>query len=335
MLTLAINGFGRIGKTFLRGIMQDPLARDRLKIQAINIGPSSMEHVGLLFKYDTIMGQYPGTVKQEEDRLIVDGQEIVLLAETDIKNINWKSFGIDWVVDCSGKYTRAEKAHEHIVQGAQNVLISAPAKGEDVAIIPGVNDHMLDKENHHIVSLGSCTTNATMPMLKVLHEDIGFINAYVATMHAYTNSQSLLDTDGKDPRRSRAAALNIVPTSTGAADMISKIIPELAGKVMASAIRVPVGIVSLLQVTIVVEKIYTPEQVHKIFLDKAATTLKGIIDVATEPLVSSDYIGNPFSVVVDSTLTYIIGNLITVCGWYDNEWAYSLRMKDFLLQLDD
>lgn len=333
MLTLAINGFGRIGKSFLRGILQDPLAHEKLKVRAINIGPASLEHVGLLFKYDTIMGQYPGTVKQEHDTLIIDDQEISLLAESDIKNVDWRTFNIDWVVDCSGQYTSAEKAQKHLEQGAKNVLISAPAKGDVVSIIPGVNDHAFEPKNHHIISLGSCTTNALMPSLKVLHEDIGFMHAYVTTMHAYTNSQTLLDADGKDPRRSRAAALNIVPTTTGAAKMISKIIPEIADKVTASAVRVPVGIVSLLQITATVDKKFTPEQLHKIFLDKATSTLKGIIDVSTEPLVSSDYIGNPFSIVIDSTLTYVVGNLITVCGWYDNEWAYSLRMKDFLLQL--
>ena len=245
-MKIAINGLGRIGKNFLRTIMLDPIAVQKIDVVTVNIGPANMEYVGLLFQYDTIMGQFSGTVEQEGTTLIVDGKRIELIAELDPLNINWKEREIDWVVDCTGKFTTRQGAEKHLQAGAKAVLISAPAKGEDVSIVPGVNEQMFQKAKDKIVSLGSCTTNALLTTLKVLHDEFAIEHGYMTSVHAYTNSQALLDVDGKDPRRSRAAALNIVPTTTGAAKLVGKIIPELEGKIDASAIRVPVGIVSLL-----------------------------------------------------------------------------------------
>jgi glyceraldehyde 3-phosphate dehydrogenase (phosphorylating) len=333
-MNIAINGFGRIAKNFLRSIMFDPVAAQKFKVVTINIGPGDPERVAFLFKYDTLMGQYPGTVEQQGNILIIDGHEIEVIAELDPLQIDWKKRHIDWVIDCTGKFTKREGAEKHIRAGAQSVLISAPAEGEDVSIVPGVNDHMFDKQKHHIVSLGSCTTNASLPMLKVLYEECGFEYGFMTSIHAYTNSQALLDVDNKDPRRSRAAALNIVPTTTGAARMVGKIIPELAGKVDAVALRVPVGVVSIVYITFTSHKKLTVESLNNAFANAAVAHLKGILDISMEPLVSSDFSGNSYSVVIDGLSTIVGGPLATVAGWYDNEWAYGTRMKDFLLSID-
>ena len=333
-MNIAINGCGRIAKNFLRSIMLDPVAARNINVVTINVGPGNLEHVALLFRYDTLMGQDPGIVEQKNNTLIIDGHEIEIIAEVDPAKIDWKKRNIDWVVDCSGKFTKREGAEKHIQSGARAVLISSPAQGEDVAIVPGVNDHMFDKENHKVVSMGSCTTNAALPMLKVLHEKCGFEHGFMTSIHAYTNSQPLLDVDGKDPRRSRAAALNIVPTTTGAAKMVGKIIPELEGKVDAIALRVPVGIVSIVYITFTSNKKLTAESINTAFANAAVTNLKGIVDISMEPLVSSDFAGTNYSVIIDGLSTKVGGPLSTVSGWYDNEWAYGVRMKDFLLSID-
>jgi len=333
-MKVAINGFGRIGKSFLRTIMQDPMAAQKLDVVTINIGPATMANAALFFKYDTIMGQYPGTVEQDGNILIIDGKEIELIAECDPLKINWKERGIDWVVDCSGQFTTRECAEKHLQSGAKAVLISAPAKGEDVAIIPGVNEQMFNKQKDKIVSMGSCTTNAFMTTLKILNDAFDIQQGVMTSVHAYTNTQVLLDVDRKDPRRSRAAALNIIPTSTGAAAMVEKIMPELAGKITASAIRVPVGIVSLIDFVFTCKKKLSTKDINNAFVEAASTNLKGILDITMEPLVSSDFIGNSYSVVIDSVSTKAMGNMGQVIGWYDNEWAYSMRMKDFLLFVD-
>jgi glyceraldehyde 3-phosphate dehydrogenase len=330
-MRIAINGFGRIGKNFLRCILQDAQAAQTLDVVAINLGPSSAAYVGHLFKYDTIMGTYPGTVSSDGHHLIVNDRKFQIITECDAARLPWKQLNIDWVVDCSGKYTQREKAEQHLAAGAKAVLISAPAVDEDVSIVPGVNDGMFDKMKHKIVSLGSCTTNALMPVLKVLYESCGLQQAYMSTIHAYTNSQALLDIEGKNPRLSRAAALNIIPAGTGASKMIAKIMPELAGKVEANSIRVPVGIVSFLTISFVAAKQLTKEQINDVFKTASAKQLKGILGISYEPCVSSDYRGISQSVIVDAALTSANGMMASVSGWYDNEWGYSLRMKDFLL----
>lgn len=333
MIPVAINGFGRIGKSFLRVIMTDPKAQKNISVVAINIGPGNTDLVGHLFKYDTLMGIFPGTVEQRGDKLIVNDHTIKLLAFADPAQCNWKKLGIEWVVDCSGKFTHRADAEKHIKGGARKVLISAPATDEDVAIIPGVNDDMYNPKKHTIVSLGSCTTNAVFPMLKILHESCGLQTAMMLTTHAYTNSQVLLDIEARDARLSRAAALNIIPTSTGASKMIAKIIPALKGKVEMSSVRVPVGKVSLIEITAVLSKQMSVQQINKHFAQAARGKLKNIVQFTTEQLVSSDFSNNPHSVIIDSLLTKSVGELISVFGWYDNEWGYSARLKDFLLEV--
>jgi glyceraldehyde 3-phosphate dehydrogenase len=279
------------------------------------------------------MGQYPGVVEQINNKLIIDGHEIEILQELDPSNIDWHKRAIDWVVECSGQFTKREGAEKHLKAGAKAVLISAPAEGEDVAIIPGVNDAQYEKQKHRIVSLGSCTTNAFLPMLKVLHEVWAMDQGLMMTTHAYTNSQALLDVDGKDPRRSRAAALNLCPTTTGAAKMVGKIIPALADKVDAYAVRAPIGIVSLLTIVFTSAKNLTIKALNDSFAEVAAGSLKGIVAISFDPLVSSDYQGTSHSVIIDGLMTQVIKSQATISGWYDNEWAYSCRMKDFLLDI--
>lgn len=333
-MKIAINGFGRIGKNFLRALLLDSLVRSKIEVVTINIGPDYVDHVALLFKYDTLLGYFPGSVEQKNNTLIVDGREIEILHETDPSLIDWKKRAIDWVVDCSGKFTNRKGAEKHIRAGARKVLISAPAHDDDVSIVPGVNDYMYDAKKHAIVSLGSCTTNALMPMLKILHQDCGLQTGFMNTVHAYTNSQVLLDGDCKDPRKARAAALNIVPTTTGASKMVGKIIPELTDKISASAVRVPIGIVSFLTVTFNsnIPNI-SKELINDAFKKTSVGALKGIVDITFEPLVSSDFARTNYSVIVDGLLTDVIEKQATVSGWYDNEWAYSLRLKDFLLSV--
>lgn len=334
MLRIAINGFGRIGKNFLRTIMQDANALQKLRVVAINIGPAKRDFVAHIFKYDSLLGTYQGNVTLEGDELIVDGYRIKIIAESDPAAIAWNTYTIDWVVECTGKFTKREGASKHIAAGAQNVLISAPAQDEDVTIIPGVNDAAYDAKKDHIVSLGSCTTNALAPMLKVLNDTFGIEHGFMMTVHAYTNSQVLLDVETKDLRRSRAAALNIIPTTTGAMKVITKILPELAGKIQGGALRVPVAKVSLIDFTFVSSKPVSVDAINEAFAKAASRgPLQNILAITQEPLVSSDFSGDAHSVVIDGLLTAICNDRMgKVFGWYDNEWGYSMRLKDFLLE---
>lgn len=331
MITIAINGFGRIGRTFLRTILEDPKAKKNIKVAVINIGPASPECIAHMFKYDTVMGTYPGSVSFKNNMLIVNGLRIKVIAECNPKKLNWKKYKVQWVVDCSGCFTKREQAQKHLDAGAKHVLISAPAKKEDISIIPGVNEKDFNPKTDRIVSLGSCTTNAFITMLKILDDAFGIKNGFMTTIHAYTNTQVLLDVEASDLRRSRAAALNIIPTTTGASKMIGKLLPKLEGKIEAVAIRVPIAAVSLIDLTFVSKKKISPTLINNAFSKAAQKNMKGIVDVSIEPLVSSDYIGNPYSVVIDGLLTDTVKDLGKVFGWYDNEWGYSERLKDFLL----
>jgi glyceraldehyde-3-phosphate dehydrogenase type I len=332
MINIAINGFGRIGRNFLRCVLLDPQASKKIKIVAINVGPANIELTAPLFKHDTLMGNYPGTVQLKNNALVVDNITIPLLAEKNPLKINWKKYGVDWVVEASGKFTKRECAQQHIDAGAHHVLITAPAENEDITIIPGVNVHAFDSKKHTIVALGSCTTNAFIPMLKVLNDNFGIENGMMTTIHAYTNTQVLLDVETKDVRRSRAAALNIIPTSTGVSKLIGTVIPELTGCIIAASIRVPIPKVSLIDFTFLSKKEISAEAINRVFFEAASKApLKGIINVTEEELVSSDFNGDEYSVVIDSKLTTACGALGTVFGWYDNEWAFSVRLKDFLL----
>ncbi len=330
-MRVAINGFGRIGRNFLRGILLDKRARKVLNVVAINIGSSKIDFVAHMFKYDTLMGTFPAEVVVEGDELIVDGYHIKLIAECNPLLLPWKDLLVDWVVECTGAFTHREGASKHLEAGAQHVLISAPAKDEDVTIIPGVNEEMFDAQQHKIVSLGSCTTNSFITMLKVLHDKFGIKRGFMTTIHAYTNTQVLLDVGNKDLRRSRAAALNTIPTTTGAAKMLGKVIPDLEGKVSAMALRVPVGKVSLIDLTFEAEKDLSVNGIHAAFESAAMGPMKGIVAMTMEPLVSSDFSCNDHSVIIDGLLTEVNGNMAKVFGWYDNEWGYSMRLKDFLV----
>src|SRR5579863_7256790 len=328
VMHVAINGFGRIGRSFLRCVEQDK--KSAIEVVAINIGNSKPEYVAHMFKYDTLMGKFAGEVSVEGDALVIDGHRITIIAELDPEKLPWKKFDIDWVVDCSGKFTHREDAEKHIKAGAQRVLISAPAHDEDVAIIPGVNEELYNSAKHRIVSLGSCTTNAFLPTLKVIDDAFGIVRGCMTTTHAYTNSQVLLDVDAKDLRFSRAAALNIIPATTGAAGMVEKILPHLKDKVSAKAMRVPVGKVSLIDLVFEAKKELSVDAIHDAFKRAAQDKMKHIVALTMEPLVSSDFSGDSHSVIIDGLLTSTNDTMGQVFGWYDNEWGYSERMKDFL-----
>lgn len=331
-MRIALNGFGRIGKTFLRIWLQNKNIQQQCTLVTINVGPSDPTAIAYMARYDTIMGTYPGSVTYYDNTLHVDNHKIAVLAEPDATKLPWKSYDIDWVVDVSGHFTKKELAKKHLQAGAKKVLISAPMQEDDITIIPGINDTLYDSQQHTIVSLGSCTTNAVVTALYALNEIANIEQAFVGTTHAYTNSQTLLDVNAqtKDPRKSRAAALNIIPTTTGANKLIGRILPQLEGKVIANALRVPVSNVSLFDITYAGKNKCTPEMIHAKITQLAQDRLKGIIDLSTEPLVSSDYVGNAHSATIDSLLTYTQGSMGKVYGWYDNEWGYSQRLLDFL-----
>lgn len=335
MITIALNGFGRIGRTFLRTIVLNPTARKHIKIAAINIGPAKMEYVAHMFKYDTIMGTFPGTAIMKKNKLIInDAITIDIIAQLDPAKINWHHYKVDWVIDATGHFTTKEKALSHIKSGARHVLITAPATGEDASIIPGINMDSFNPQKDKIVSLGSCTTNAFMTMLKVLDDVFDIQEGFMTTLHAYTNSQVLLDVEGEDLRRSRAATLNIIPTTTGASKMVGKIMPTLKGKIHAIAIRVPVGIVSLIDLTFTTAKKLSVDSINKAFMNASKKSMKHLMDFTMEPLVSSDFAQNPFSVTIDGQLTSVQGSMGKAFGWYDNEWGYSMRLVDFLIYVD-
>jgi len=333
-MNIAINGFGRIGRTFLRTVLLDKNAKKELQVVAINIGPSNPANTALLFKHDSIMGTFAGNVYLKNNKLCIDELEIDLIAESDPAAIDWKSRNIDWVVESSGHFTQREKALLHIQSGAKKVLITAPSKGEDVTIIPGVNDSAYDPKKHNLVSLGSCTTNAIVPTLKIIEDEFGIEQSLMTTVHAYTNTQVLLDVQDHDPRRARAAALNIVPTSTGASDVVTKVIPSLEGKFSGSSLRVPVPKVSIIDLVFTSKKPIDTNKINGAFEKAASGKMKSIVAYTTEPLVSSDYAGDPHSVTIDGTLTSAEGSMGKVFGWYDNEWGYSERLKDFLLSVN-
>jgi glyceraldehyde 3-phosphate dehydrogenase len=332
-MNVAINGFGRIGRTFLRTVLQDQATQKKIKVVAINIGPGKLDYVAHMFKYDTLMGTYPGDVRMQDGDLLVDGYRIKIITELDPERIKWGSLSIDWVVESSGKFTKREGAQLHLKAGARHVLITAPAHDEDISIILGVNEDQFNKETHKIVSLGSCTTNAFIPTLRVLHDAFTITQGCMTTVHAYTNSQVLLDVESKDLRCARAAALNIIPTSTGASKMLVKVMPEIADIIFAQAIRVPVGKCSLIDLTVITKKAPTVAAINDAFNAAAQKRMKGILSLTMEPLVSSDFSGNSYSVTIDGLLTHAQGNMAKVFGWYDNEWGYSERLKDFLMRV--
>lgn len=331
-MRIAINGFGRIGRTFLRTILEgQKISPTPIEVVAINLGGLARESAAHMFVYDTTMGAYgPEKVEVRGSRLFIGELSIELLSEVDAKKLPWKSLGIDWVVDCSGHYTDGDRAKEHVTAGARKVLISAPAKGPDCTIIPGVNDDAYDAQKHTIVSLGSCTSNAVIPLLHLLENVFGIEVASAVTTHAYTNTQPLLDggITGSDWRKHRAGAMNIIPTTTGAHEVVEVVLPNLSGKISLRSLRVPVSDVSFLEVNALVKKPCP--------LNECADQIRAwvnehpVMTVTDEPLVSSDFIGNDHSIILDMPLLTVTKNLMTVFGWYDNEWGYCCRMRDFL-----
>lgn len=330
MITIAINGFGRIGRTFLRVLLNTPAAASGINVAAINIGRGSIADITYAIKYDSLMGTYSGTCELNGNILTVGSYTITVLATTDSSQLPWRKLGIDWVVDATGKFTKRQEAEQHRAQGADRVLITAPATDEDVSIIPGVNDAAYDATKHRIISLGSCTTNALVPLLHVIDKEFGIEQCLFTTIHAYTNSQVLLDVEAKDLRDSRAAAINIIPSTTGASKMVGKILPQLQNKIAGSSVRVPVAKVSLIDIVAQCRTAVSSNEINQRITAATTTYMQGIISSTKEPLVSSDFYGNAHSVIVDMPLTQVSGSMIKVVGWYDNEWGYACRLRDFL-----
>ena len=333
-LKIAINGFGRIGRTFLRSVLLDRHATSKIEIVAINEGPQHSQNLDLLFKYDTIMREFSETVELKNPHtLSINNHDIKLYAERDPKNLPWKDLDIDWVIEASGYFTTREQASQHLLAGAKKVLITAPSKDADANIVLGMNEETYNHATHNIISMGSCTTNCFALLVKVITENFAFESGLMTTTHAYTNTQVLLDGTCDDPRRARAAAENIVPTDTGADKVIVQLYPHLKGTLQAVAIRVPVPIGSLVDFTFATRDTLTIEHINETFKKYADTSLKNYLSYTRLPLVSSDYSCNKYSAVFDSLLTKSTGKLSKVFAWYDNEYGYSCRLRDFLLHI--
>ena len=323
---IGINGFGRIGRLALKAIKER--CDGKLEVVAVNDLTDAKTNAHL-FKYDSNYGIYPGKVEAKEDSIIVDGKEIKVIAERDPARISWRDFGVDIVIESTGLFTEAGKAASHLQGGAKKVIISAPARGEDISLVLGVNEGQYDPEKHRIISNGSCTTNCIAPVVKVLHQKFGINHGLMTTIHSYTNDQRILDVFHHDLRRARAAAINIIPTTTGAARTVTVVIPELKGKLHGIAIRVPTATVSIVDFVADLNREATVEEVNDAFRKAAERELKGIVEYCDEPLVSSDFKGNPASAIFDALSTMVIdGNFVKVLAWYDNEWGYSCRLAD-------
>jgi glyceraldehyde 3-phosphate dehydrogenase len=325
---VGINGFGRIGRNYFRAAMAQGKLGSDLEIVAINdLGsPETLAH---LLKYDSVVGRLAADVAVTDGDLVVDGSVIKILAERDPGNLPWRELGVDIVIESTGRFTAAADAEKHLVAGARKVLISAPSKGDVLSVVMGVNDEEYDDGAHHIVSNASCTTNCLAPLAKVLHENFGIEQGLMTTIHAYTADQNLQDGPHRDLRRARAAAINMVPTSTGAAKAIGQVLPELKGKLDGFAIRVPVPTGSATDLTVTVGREVSVEEVNDAFKAAAADPrLAGILTYTEDPIVSSDIVTDPASAIFDSGLTKVMGNQIKVVGWYDNEWGYSNRLVD-------
>ncbi|HHV80405.1 MAG: type I glyceraldehyde-3-phosphate dehydrogenase [Dictyoglomi bacterium] len=330
-MKVGINGFGRIGRQVFKALI------DRypdIEVVAINDITDITTNVHLL-KYDSNYGRFPGEVKVDGNDMVVNSRKVKVFAEKDPANLPWKDLGVDLVVESTGLFTDADKASAHIKGGAKKVIITAPAKGEDITIVLGVNEDKYDPGKHHIISNASCTTNSLAPVSKILNDKFHIISGLMTTTHSYTNDQRILDLPHKDLRRARAAALNIIPTTTGAAKAIGAVIPELKGKMNGVALRVPTPTVSITDLVCVVEKEVTVEEVNKAFEEAASGRMKGILDITYEPLVSMDFKGTTYSTVVDGLSTMAIGNLVKVLAWYDNEWGYSCRVADLVAFVRD
>lgn len=323
-IRVAINGFGRIGRTFCRIAQQ----KKAIEIVAINDLADS-QTLAHLFKYDSIHRIYPGDVKAGDGSISIDGRNVKIFSEKSPENIPWKSLDIDVVIESTGHFLDKESAGKHITAGAKKVIISAPAKDNVKAVVLGINDSILSKGDT-VVSNASCTTNCAAPMIKVLDENWGVEDAYISTIHSYTGDQRLHDAPHKDLRRARAAALSIIPTSTGAAKAITKIFPHLEGKIGGCGMRVPVPNGSLTDISCILKKDTTVKEINEAFKKAAQSALKGIVEYTEEPIVSIDIIGNPHSCIFDAEFTSVVGRMVKVIGWYDNEAGYSNRLAELI-----
>jgi len=325
---VGINGFGRIGRNVLRAAT---MAKETsLEFVAVN-DITDTKTLAHLLTYDSVHGRFPGSVAAKGDALVVNGREIKVSAIKEPEKLPWKDLGVELVLESTGRFTDRDAAAKHLTAGAKKVVISAPAKGEDITIVMGVNHTKYDPAKHHVISNASCTTNCLVPVVKVVMDNWGFKHAFMTTVHSYTNDQQILDLPHKDLRRARAAALSIIPTTTGAAKATGLVLPEVKGKIDGVSLRVPTPDVSIVDLTAEVEKRTTIEEVNAAFKKAAQGTLKGILEVSDEPLVSVDYIGSLYSSVVDALSTNVIdGTLVHVSSWYDNEMGYSARCVDLL-----
>ena len=329
---VGINGFGRIGRQSLKAIIER--APD-VEVVAVNdIVPTSMN--ALLFKHDSTYGAYPGTVEHTDDAIVVDGREIRCLQVTDPAQLPWRELGVDLVLESTGRFTDATKARAHIDAGASKVIISAPAKNEDITIVLGVNEGAYDPAAHHVISNASCTTNCLAPAAKVVHDLLGIERGLMNTIHSYTNDQRILDVAHKDPRRARSAGQNIIPTTTGAAKALALVIPDLKGRFDGFSLRVPTPTVSVVDFTADVRRETTVDEVNAAFRAAAAGPMEGILGVSDEPLVSMDFKGDSRSSIVDGASTMVLGGtMVKVIAWYDNEWGYSCRVADLVKFMAD
>jgi len=332
MIRVAINGFGRIGRNVLRAAHSHSQYGKKFEIVAIN-DLSSPETLAHLLKYDSIYGRFDGTVETKNDKLIVNEKPIKLFSTVKPINLPWEHLNIDVVVESTGVFRRREDAEQHLKAGAKKVIITAPSKNPDLTVVLGVNEHLYDPEKHDIISNASCTTNSLAPPVKVLNDNFGIEQGFMTTVHSYTGNQRLLDFPHKDLRRARAAAVSIIPTTTGAAKALGLVIPELKGKMDGMAIRVPTPDGSLTDITCLLKKEVTAEEVNQVIKKASENHMKGIMEYTEEPIVSVDIIGNPHSAVIDGLSTNVngeSGRLIKVLSWYDNEWGYSCRVVDLV-----
>jgi glyceraldehyde 3-phosphate dehydrogenase len=326
-IKIGINGFGRIGRLVFRAAR-----KANVEIVGINdiTNAATLAH---LLKYDSIHGKYQGEIRYDDNRLIVDGKQVPVMAEKDPASLPWTVLGADIIVESTGLFRDKESAGKHIAAGAKKVLISAPAKQPDGTFVIGVNDSEYDKSKHHIISIGSCTTNCLAPVAKVLLDNFGIEQGFMTTIHAYTNDQRILDLPHKDLRRARAAAVSMIPTTTGAAKAISEVIPQLKGKLDGGAIRVPTPDGSLVDLVVVLERESSVDEVNNAMKTAANGPMKGILEYTEDPIVSVDVVGNPHSSILDSQKTMVMGKLAKVFSWYDNEWGFSVRMIDMVRKM--
>jgi glyceraldehyde 3-phosphate dehydrogenase len=324
---VGINGFGRIGRNVFRAAQAAQADIDWVAVNDL----TDNETLAHLLRYDSILGPYPGTIELSDNGLTVDGKELIVKAERDPASLGWGDLGVDVVLESTGLFTKREAAAKHLDAGAKKVIISAPATGPDITVVLGVNFDQYDKDEHHVISNASCTTNCLAPFAKVVHGAVGIEHGLMTTIHAYTADQNLQDGPHKDLRRARAAAMNLVPTSTGAAKAVGLVLPELNGKLHGFAVRAPVPTGSVVDLTFVASKATSVEEVNAAFAAAASGDLEGILQYTEDPIVSSDIVGNPHSSIVDGLLTSVMeGTLVKVVSWYDNEWGYSNRCVDVL-----